>query len=124
MLINILIVEDDIIQCELYQSFLKVIAHDLQCTRCLTIREAMEKYMHTRYPVIITDMDLPDGNGREFCRWVRALPYGKHSKIVMISGSNSQADIQDSYQAGIDAYLSKPVNVDVFLKTIQMLLLN
>jgi CheY-like chemotaxis protein len=124
MPVHILIVEDNPIQCELYESFVKEMSLDLQCICCVTLHDAVEECLHTQYPIIIIDMELPDGNGRELCRWIRGLPQGQHSRIVMISGSQSQTDIQDAYQAGIDAYLSKPVDLDQFMKTIRTFLPN
>lgn len=120
--IKILIVDDDIVQCRLYQSFLELLGRALDCTCCTTVASALTAYRQTYYPLIITDLDIPDMDGIAFCRQIRSLPQGTHSKIVMISGNENSEDIQRAREAGVDEYLLKPVDLECFLIIIRMYL--
>jgi two-component system cell cycle response regulator DivK len=76
-----------------------------------------------KYHLLILDLMLPDTNGIDIARQLRALP-GKASEIpiIAISGNTEDYSPDDLKAAGIDSFLAKPINYDELLKTIQALL--
>jgi CheY-like chemotaxis protein len=44
-------------------------------------------------------------------RHIRATPELAHLSVIMLTGSGNDADIEDAYELGIDAYLIKPAGV-------------
>lgn len=54
-------------------------------------------------------------DGLEFCRRIRALPRGRDSIILMISGYKAAEDLRAAMDAGVDEYLTKPVDVERLL---------
>jgi PAS domain S-box-containing protein len=69
-----------------------------------------------RPDAVLLDIGLPKLNGFEVCRQLRAEPWGKHVTIVAMTGWGQEEDRQRSRDAGFDAHLVKPVDVDLLLK--------
>ena len=69
------------------------------------------------FDVIVCDMSLPDGNGRELLARLRATP-PVHGGIVL-SGYNDDEDLERSRAAGYKAHLAKPVDVSKLDQTIR-----
>ena len=76
----------------------------------LDAETALDLLSKTEYSAIWVDLYLPGMNGRELIREIRRrhIPI----KIIVISGTDSYADILDSYEGGADYFISKPYNKD------------
>jgi signal transduction histidine kinase/ActR/RegA family two-component response regulator len=72
--------------------------------------------------VVLLDLGLPDLDGREVGRRMRARPDGWRSKIVAITGWGRAEDRRETLQAGFDAHLVKPVDPDRLLRLLAGLL--
>jgi len=62
--------------------------------------------------VVITDWHLPDLDGLEICRRVRAAPPGRYVYIVVLTVRREKEDIIAALDAGADEFLSKPFHPD------------
>ncbi len=71
-------------------------------------REAVEKYQAYHPDVVTMDMNLPDADGIECSRRIRALDGS--ARIVMISAMKDAALMLKGREAGISSFLQKPVN--------------
>jgi len=63
--------------------------------------------------LIIMDIRMPDGNGLEAARHIRANEHRLHRppcRIVALSANSLAEDRQAALEAGIDAFLSKPLD--------------
>jgi chemotaxis family two-component system response regulator Rcp1 len=83
--------------------------------------EAMEFLMreepYVRVPrpdLILLDLNLPRMDGREVLRRVKADDDLKRIPIVILTTSEAEADILQSYQLQANAYLCKPVQLEAF----------
>jgi CheY-like chemotaxis protein len=56
------------------------------------------------------DIGMPQLNGLEATRRIRAEPWGGAIKIVALTGWGQEADRRQSLQAGCDGHLVKPVD--------------
>ena len=59
--------------------------------------------------VALVDIGLPDIDGHEVARRVRALLPDSAPKLVAISGFGQPGDLHNAYEAGFDLHLTKPV---------------
>lgn len=74
---------------------------------------------HSRQPtLVILDSELPDGDGVEFCRWLRQQ---QQPLVLMLSARNTEADIVEGLRAGADDYLTKPFGMQEFLARVEAL---
>jgi two-component system CheB/CheR fusion protein len=57
------------------------------------------------------DIGLPDLDGYEVARRLRALPSGKKAFLIALTGRGSESDRRRSTEAGFDLHLVKPVDL-------------
>lgn len=70
--------------------------------------------------VVLLDIGLPDMDGYEACRRLRAA-FGRGISIVALTGWGHDSDKQRAFDAGFDAHLTKPVEPQQLAETIRAL---
>jgi DNA-binding response OmpR family regulator len=68
--------------------------------------EAKEKLSAFGYDLVVLDWNLGDADGVDICRWFRGR--GGTTPILMLTGKDMIKDKVDSFEAGVDDYLTKP----------------
>jgi CheY-like chemotaxis protein len=63
----------------------------------------------SRPDVALIDIGLPDVDGYEVARQLRAAPGGRGIGLIAITGYGQAEDQRRAYEAGFDAHLTKPV---------------
>lgn len=71
-----------------------------------------------RPDVVLLDYMLPDINGNIVCRRIKSDPELSHTRILIISGAASSAEVQDLLNAGADGFVKKPFDNDALLEQI------
>jgi CheY-like chemotaxis protein len=71
--------------------------------------------------VILLDLKMPKMDGLEVLRRIRSIESLKAIPVVMLTSSREEADIAQSYQLGVNAYVVKPVNFTDFLAAVKEL---
>ncbi|OUI95816.1 transcriptional regulator [Acetobacter indonesiensis] len=76
-----------------------------------SLAEAREKLRapDSRFDAILLDVTLPDGDGRDFCAELRKE--GLRMPIIMLTGSDDEADIVRGLDAGANDYVAKPFRI-------------
>ena len=70
---------------------------------------------HNSHPkVVLLDLKLPKVDGLEVLRAMKTNPKTRHIPIVVMTSSQEQRDIVDSYHLGVNSYIVKPVDFDNF----------
>ena len=110
----ILIVEDDQTLCEILTEHLTD-DHGFTVTTAGTLEEA-DKAINTsdaRFDAIILDIGLPDGDGRDYC--VRLRRQGHKMPVIMLTGSDAEADVVRGLDSGANDYIAKPFRANELL---------
>ena len=68
--------------------------------------------------VIMLDLRLPKVDGMEVLRRVKADERTRAIPVVVLTSSKEDRDVAESYQLGVNSYISKPVEFDEFAKTV------
>ena len=68
--------------------------------------EALLTSKDSRFDAIILDVGLPDGDGRDLCALLRRQ--GLRMPIIMLTGSDDEADVVRGLDAGANDYIAKP----------------
>ena len=68
--------------------------------------------------VILLDLQLPKVSGLEVLRRIKSDERTKTIPVVVLTSSKEECDIAESYQYGVNSYISKPVEFDAFYKVI------
>lgn len=71
--------------------------------------------------LILLDLNMPRKDGREALREIKHNPNFRHIPVVVLTTSNSEADIFHSYDLGASSYITKPVTFEGFLNFMKAL---
>ncbi len=85
-------------------------------------RAALDVLKHQKPDLILSDIDMPEMNGEDFCKAVHADPVLSAIPFVVMSANNDRPIMRRMLQLGADAYLVKPFNVDQLVITVEKLL--
>lgn len=69
--------------------------------------------------IILLDLNLPKIDGREVLQRLKSDPGFKHIPIIILSSSEAASDILTSYDLQANCFISKPVQLDDFMRVIQ-----
>ena len=70
--------------------------------------EALARCKQAMPALILTDCDMPEMDGLEFVRQLRAIPTPKPPTVVFCTSKNKPADVHAGIKAGADEYIVKP----------------
>jgi two-component system alkaline phosphatase synthesis response regulator PhoP len=108
---RILVVDDELDIREFVQYNLVKEGYEVACAE--NGREAIEMALSFRPHLILMDMMMPEMDGREACRVLRANPTTAKMMIVFLSAVCEEESLVESYEAGADDYITKPVSMKV-----------
>lgn len=80
-----------------------------------TAASALELLPTTPIDAIVSDIGLPDMDGYELLRRIKAAPRWANLKVVALTGRNRQDDVDAAADAGFDAHLAKPLDFGMLL---------
>lgn len=124
--IEILLVEDNPADVRLTQEALKEgkVRNNLYVARDGV--EALEYLMRVgkfekavRPDLVLLDLNLPRKDGREVLQVIKADPELKAIPVVVLTTSSAEADIMRSYKLHANCYITKPVDLEQFVKVIK-----
>jgi CheY-like chemotaxis protein len=72
-----------------------------------------------RPDLIILDLNLPRKDGREVLGEIKSDPVLKQIPIVILTTSEAEEDIIKSYELHANCYITKPVNMEQFIKVVK-----
>ena len=122
---HILLAEDVQINAEIMQMVLQT--RGMQVDLAVNGRVAVEKvkdHPAGYYDAILMDMRMPEMDGLEATRRIRAMDRedAKTIPIIALTANAFDEDVQRSMQAGLNAHLSKPVQPEVLYETLESLI--
>lgn len=94
-------------------------------TRCTVItatngRKALEKIRDEHPDLVLMDMYMPEVNGDECCRIIKADHSYKDIPVIIYTMTKGEKEMKRCLLAGCDVYLTKPfVDDDILLKTVK-----
>ena len=72
-----------------------------------------------RPDIILLDLNLPKMDGREVLAEIKADPVLRRIPVVVITSSEAEQDILRSYDLHVNCYVTKPVDLEQFMKVVQ-----
>lgn len=125
-LVRILLVEDSLADVELT---LEALEDAKLANEVHVVRDGAEalSYLHrrdgheaaSRPDLIILDLNLPKRSGQEVLADLKKDPDLRRIPVAVLTTSAAEADVVRSYDLGANCYLTKPVDVDQFLRVVQ-----
>ena len=117
---QILVIEDDENDCFLFMREIERAALEDHVTVMVNGREAIEFLAKVDPPplAIFLDLNLPGLGGIPLLDRLRHDPKYKNVPIIVMTGSDNPNDLKECLRLGVTAYLTKPVKLSSFIKTI------
>jgi CheY-like chemotaxis protein len=114
--LKILIAEDDEMNKQMALMLLKRLGYEADCAA--NGKEVLEIVSEKRYDVILMDVEMPEMDGLEATRMIR-LCLTEQPVIIAMTANAMDGDRDACLKAGMEDYLSKPVNVDDLMKKLE-----
>ncbi len=116
--LNILLAEDNLINQKLAKKLLEKQGYTLQIAN--NGLEAVEMFEQQTFDLILMDFQMPKMNGLDAALKIRELEkeHGGHILIIAMTANAMQEDRDRALNAGMDAYLPKPIDVQQLLAQI------
>ncbi len=112
---QILIVDDIDMNVEILNN---IISHEGYGTMCaLNVRQALELMKKTRPMLILSDLSMPEIDGLEFCRMLKADSKTRDIPFIFISVMNTSEEKKQAFLAGAVDFIPKPFDaVEVIMR--------
>ena len=117
---KILVVEDD---WEMNQGICYILREEgYDALSAHSIKEGKEAYEQSDgggADLVLLDVNLPDGEGFEFCRWLRER---SRVPVLFLTARDLEEDALKGYELGAEDYVTKPFSMKILLKKISVIL--
>jgi len=117
---TILLVEDDELDVISFERTLKKLDIEYDLYVAHNGKEALnlltDVTMAIHPEVILLDLNLPQRDGKDLLRHVKAIPMGSDIRVVIVTGSTNPADRVDTLALGADAFFVKPFHLNEFMQ--------
>ena len=117
---KILLADDEPDIAMILGRYLKHDGYDV--TVCVNGKEALEKASLGGYDLFIFDVMMPEINGWEVCKTVKAAEKTKDIPVIILTARSQNVDGVMSYECGADEYATKPFDYPELSQTIKRLI--
>jgi PAS domain S-box-containing protein len=104
--IKLLLVEDHTDTARALVRLLETRGYDIRSVP--SVATGLRALDHDEFDLLLCDLGLPDGTGMDFIEKVRKT---RQTPAIALTGFGMQQDVERAQQAGFDAHLTKPVNL-------------
>jgi CheY-like chemotaxis protein len=108
--LRVLVVDDNADAAQMLAALLEVQGHAVSVE--YDARGALARARTEHPDVLLLDIGLPDMDGYELARRLRAQPENAHATLVALTGYGQNQDREEAQQAGFDHYLVKPADLN------------
>ena len=115
---RILVVEDDRLLNSTLCYNLTTVGYQVDAD--LTKADAIGQTEKQNYELIVLDVNLPDGNGFDFCREIKERR--PDTAVIFLTANDMESDMLKGFELGADDYVTKPFPISVFQKKVSALL--
>jgi len=98
----------------------KLFSEEYEVTTFLKPVEALYRFSSESYDLVISDFTMPEMDGIELLKEIKQIdPY---VPFIMISANNDKENVHAAYQAGVEHYVFKPLNISALVNTVKSLI--
>ncbi|MDF3024984.1 MAG: divK1 [Alphaproteobacteria bacterium] len=114
---KVMIVEDNELNMKLFDDLLGAHGYDTIKTRDGT--KVMDLARQHRPDLIVMDIQLPEVSGLDVTKWLKSDEELKSIPVIAVTAFAMKGDEEKIRQGGCEDYVSKPISIIDFMKTVQ-----
>lgn len=103
------------------RNLIKLVLFDHEIIEASDGNDALNKFIANKPDVVLLDLIMPNLNGIEACKKIRALPEGRNAKIIMLS-AKTLAELKDMPEIDADDLITKPFDPNMLKQKIVSML--
>ena len=107
---KVLVADDDPVSRRLLQSYLQKWGYEVAVA--VNGAEAWQLFEQEEFPLVISDWMMPEMDGRELIRRIRASPRPNYVYTILLTVRSHKEDLVEGMEAGADDFVSKPFDRD------------
>jgi diguanylate cyclase (GGDEF)-like protein len=111
--LRILAVDDDPTSLVILRRVLKEEGHEVLCAS--DGAEALQIALENDLQAVVADWMMPRMDGIELCKALRCIQSGRELFFLLLTGRDTEDQIVEAYDAGVDEYVTKPFNSRILL---------
>jgi len=115
--LRLLVVEDNLVNQQVIEAVLQ--AAEIRCHLASGGREALRMLQEASYHAVLMDVQMPGMNGYETTRAIRSELGLQELPVIAMTAHAGSGERSKCLQAGMDDYLTKPVDRKLLFKTLQ-----
>ena len=108
---KVLVVDDDSMVLEAVKTMVEELGHDV--VAAAGGNEAWERLNESPVHVVVTDSIMPETNGLELCRRIRAEVTREYTYVILLTVLAERSHYLKAIDAGVDDFLAKPFDPDL-----------
>jgi two-component system alkaline phosphatase synthesis response regulator PhoP len=117
---KILIIDDDPDTIKLLEAVLNPEGHETSSVQeSRNALQAVETFMPD---LVLLDIMMPEINGIAVCKLIKSKPATSRIKVMMVSALSDEGTRRDSFNAGADQFVTKPILPRIFARQVNDLL--
>ena len=120
MAARLLLIDDDTRLSAMVGDYLRQAGFDVDTAG--TLATGRQRLSDQSFDALVLDLMLPDGDGLELCRELRASPRTRHLPLLMLTARGEPMDRIVGLELGADDYLGKPFEPRELLARVKALL--
>ena len=116
----ILVADDSEMVCNFHSYILKNAGY--KTISAIDGADALEKLLQNEIDLVATDINMPNMDGYELVKRIRAIPEYEDLPIIMISTESEAQDKQRGFDAGANVYIVKPTPPQRLVESVNLLI--
>lgn len=117
---TVLVADDSEMVCNFHSYILKNAGY--KTITAIDGADALEKLLQNKIDLVATDINMPNMDGYEFVKRIRAIPEYEDLPVIMISTESEALDKQRGFDAGANVYIIKPTPPERLVESVNLLI--
>lgn len=114
---KILIVDDDDMALAILEHALRQVGYDVLVAA--SGEEGMKFLQQGDCQLVITDWEMPEMNGLQFCRLIRETHFGMYIYIILLTAHNTTQETVEGLSSGADDFVKKPFETEELIARVR-----
>lgn len=85
-------------------------------------KDGLEQATKSQPDLVLLDINMPRMNGVDCCRRLKQSAKTERIKVIMVTSEDDMTQVRQAFDAGCDAYVTKPIDGDALLGKVSQLL--